>query len=112
MKTRILKLKNDGRKNTYCLINISTSDDFNIVAEILRNKFHAKFIEKLGAIWAYGEKYEYQGKYFILGIEDDIDCYLEATNKESPSEDETWLVQLAELLVNEINNRWEHSHSV
>jgi hypothetical protein len=104
MKTRILILKNEGRKNTYCLVNLSTADDYNIVAEILKNKFHAKFIEKFGAIWAYGEKYEYQGKFFILGIEDDIDCYFEATDKNSPDEDETWLARLVESVAEKINS--------
>lgn len=103
MKTKVLILNNEGRKKTYCLVNMSSADDFNIVAEIIKKQFHAKFIEKIGAIWAYGEKYEYQGKFFILGIEDDIDCYFEATDKTSSSEDETWLVRLVELVAEEIN---------
>jgi hypothetical protein len=104
MKTRILTLKNEGSKNTYCLLNLPTAVDYNIVAEILKNQFHAEFIEKLGAIWCYGEKYEYLGKRFIFGIDSDIECYFEATDKNSPFEDETWLVRLVESVVEKINS--------
>ncbi|MDR2440983.1 MAG: hypothetical protein LBE12_16610 [Planctomycetaceae bacterium] len=89
MKAKILVLQNEGSKNTCYLVNLSTADDYNIVAEILKNQSHAEFIEKLGAIWAYGEKCEYQGKFFILGIEDDIDCYFAITDKNSHDEAET-----------------------
>ncbi|MDR1269795.1 MAG: hypothetical protein LBK82_09740 [Planctomycetaceae bacterium] len=104
MKTHILKIEGEEKK-IYYLVNMSTSDDFKKVAEILQNQFHAKFIKKVGAIWAYGEKYEYQGKFFILAIQDDdFECYLEAIDKKSPSEDEMWLERLAESIVEKINN--------
>ncbi len=83
---------------------MSTSDDYNTVVKIIKNEFQAKFLKKLGAIWAYGEKYEYKDKFFILGMEDDIDCYFEATDKELPDEDETWLVCLVESVVERINS--------
>jgi hypothetical protein len=103
MKTRILKLNNEERSSIYCLVNMSTAEDYKKIAEILRTQFHAKFIEQLGVIWVYAEKYEYQGKFFLLVFHDDLECcYFEAVDKNSSSEDETWLVGLIESVVEKI----------
>ena len=100
MKTEILELSN----YTYCLLNMETLEDYRLVSDILQKQFGAKFIEKSFLIWAYIEKYEYQGKTFILGLGDDLDCFFRPHDESSPPEYQAWLAQLVESVAEHINS--------
>ncbi|MDR2756999.1 MAG: hypothetical protein LBC20_14980 [Planctomycetaceae bacterium] len=104
MKTSVIKLNNGGR-TYYSLNNMATAEDYKLVVNILKELHGASFVQKLGAVYWYAEKYEYLGRKFVLGLDDDLECYFEATDKNNTQEDETWLEQLVEQIVDEINNR-------
>jgi hypothetical protein len=102
MAISIIKLKAETR-TCYSLNGAKTVDDFKQIANILQNNFNVTLLEKLGAIWVYAEKYDYQGKKFLFGLDDDLDCYFEAVDKQNPSENEDWLSNLVESLISEVN---------
>ncbi|MGL6195199.1 MAG: hypothetical protein ACRC2T_10305 [Thermoguttaceae bacterium] len=102
MKTRIVAYTyEDGRKR-YDLIDIHP-EYYIEVASILRARFPVQLIKSCDGIWLYAEEYQYEDKSFLFCVDDDEDCYFIATDKKSTNEDDSWLFELLQKLVKELD---------